>query len=232
VGKYLGLTISREDREISLCEPSRGFCANYSKNSRYNCFTFLPLALFHYFKLFFNIYFLTMTLSQFIPAFDCGYKLTFLAPLLCVSLFYLCKEAWDDSKRRAGDKLTNNLEYEIISEQTTEKAMWKDLKVGTILKLKQNDVVPADVILLARQTNEDEVYIRTDQLDGETDSKQRIPVFEDLDEMNEALEHAQIWADKPERHIHSFNGRIDLGKSHKRELNLQNTMWMNTVLAS
>jgi magnesium-transporting ATPase (P-type) len=44
----------------------------------------------------------------------------------------------------------------------TETVQWKDLRVGTIIKLNKNNVVPADCILLARETPEDEVYIRTD----------------------------------------------------------------------
>ena len=74
--------------------------------------------------------------------------------------------------------------------------------------MKQNDLVPADCILLARDIPDDEVFIRTDQLDGETDSKQRIPVFNHLEEMNEALANAEIWADRPMQHIHSFNGQL------------------------
>ena len=43
----------------------------------------------------------------------------------------------------------------------------------------------------------------------------------------------QIWADRPMRHIHNFNGRVDfIINNEHRELNIENTMWMNTVLGS
>jgi magnesium-transporting ATPase (P-type) len=82
--------------------------------------------------------------------------------MVCVTVFYLSKELWDDLKRRKGDKVTNNLEYELVFTQNEAKVQWRDLKVGTIIKLNQNDVVPADLVLLARQSPSDEVYIRTD----------------------------------------------------------------------
>ena len=38
---------------------------------------------------------------------------------------------------------------------------WSELKVGDVVRLRQADVVPADLILLAREDAQDEVYIRT-----------------------------------------------------------------------
>lgn len=46
-------------------------------------------------------------------------------------------------------------------------------KVGDIIKIKQNDRVPADCILLYTTEKNGTVFIRTDQLDGETDWKLR-----------------------------------------------------------
>jgi phospholipid-translocating ATPase len=45
--------------------------------------------------------------------------------------------------------------------------------VGDIIKINQNDRVPADVVLLYTTEKSGSVFIRTDQLDGETDWKLR-----------------------------------------------------------
>jgi len=42
------------------------------RNQKYNLFTFFPLVLYEQFKFFFNLYFLLVALSQFIPALKIG----------------------------------------------------------------------------------------------------------------------------------------------------------------
>lgn len=47
------------------------------------------------------------------------------------------------------------------------------IKVGDIIKVYQNERIPADMILLQTTEKSGSVFIRTDQLDGETDWKLR-----------------------------------------------------------
>ena len=47
------------------------------------------------------------------------------------------------------------------------------LKVGDIIQLNENSRIPADCILLRTSEKQGTVFIRTDQLDGETDWKPR-----------------------------------------------------------
>ena len=48
------------------------FAANIVRNQKYNVFTFLPIVFYEQFKFFFNLYFLLVALSQFIPALRIG----------------------------------------------------------------------------------------------------------------------------------------------------------------
>jgi phospholipid-translocating ATPase len=48
-----------------------------------------------------------------------------------------------------------------------------NLKVGDIIKINQNERFPTDCILLHTTEKNGTVFIRTDQLDGETDWKLR-----------------------------------------------------------
>ena len=45
---------------------------NIVKNQKYNLVTFLPLVLYQQFKFFYNLYFLLVALSQFVPALRIG----------------------------------------------------------------------------------------------------------------------------------------------------------------
>lgn len=48
------------------------FPPNIVRNQKYNAFTFLPIVFYEQFKFFFNLYFLLVALSQFIPALKIG----------------------------------------------------------------------------------------------------------------------------------------------------------------
>lgn len=48
-----------------------------------------------------------------------------------------------------------------------------NMRVGDIIKILHNERVPADILLLFTSEKSGSVFIRTDQLDGETDWKLR-----------------------------------------------------------
>ena len=48
------------------------FPPNTVRNQKYNAFTFLPIVFYEQFKFFFNLYFLLVALSQFVPALKIG----------------------------------------------------------------------------------------------------------------------------------------------------------------
>lgn len=56
--------------------------ANVIRNQKYNPITFLPVILYEQFKFFFNMYFLLVALSQFIPALQIGMFPSFILFLL------------------------------------------------------------------------------------------------------------------------------------------------------
>jgi len=97
--------------------------------------------------------------------------------------------------------------------------------------------VPADMVLLSTSEKSGTCFIRTDQLDGETDWKLRVAVTttQSLDNPADILKiHSQIYAEKPQLRIHAFEGvfiRND-GEKNQEPLSIENTLWANTVLAS
>lgn len=69
--------------------------------------------------------------------------------------------------------------------------------------------MPADLVLLRTSENSGTVFVRTDQLDGETDWKLRlaVPATQKLANDHQLFEiSASIYAEKPQKDIHSFIG--------------------------
>ena len=80
------------------------------------------------------------------------------------------------------------------------------------------------------------MFIRTDQLDGETDWKLRKPVSSTqahvVSKKNLRLLSGSIEAAQPNKHIYEFIGHYESENGTKEPLDLENTMWANTVLCS
>lgn len=86
----------------------------------------------------------------------------------------LLKEAFDDFSRMRKDKELNNKKYEKLkSDGSFVKTHAANIKVGDIIKIYQNERIPADLVLLQTTEKSGSIFIRTDQLDGETDWKLR-----------------------------------------------------------
>ena len=103
------------------------------------------------------------------------------------------KEAYDDYKRHLRDREANSQRYLVLehptSQSTPEDAYLNthantrsvpssSLRVGDLVLLEKNQRVPADLVLLRTSESSGTCFIRTDQLDGETDWKLRVAVPE------------------------------------------------------
>lgn len=82
----------------------------------------------------------------------------------------------------------------------------------------KDERVPADLVLLRTSESSGAVFVRTDQLDGETDWKLKlaVPATQKLSTDHQLFEiSASIYAEKPQKDIHSFIGtfsRVSWGK--------------------
>ncbi|KAK9466771.1 hypothetical protein V1512DRAFT_165962 [Lipomyces arxii] len=205
------------------------FPSNAISNAKYNPVTFVPLILYEQFKFFINLYFLIVALSQIVPSLRIGYLSSYVLPLAFVLFVTMSKEALDDIARRRRDAEANKEGYEIVGKVDPVRS--RDLKVGDLVFIKKDQRVPADMILLQSSEASGETFIRTDQLDGETDWKLRIasPLTQPVPE--DRLSSVQVTATAPSKSIHTFLGRISLDSSNL-SLSIDNTLWANTVLAS
>lgn len=126
-----------------------------------------------------------------------GFLSTYVVPLAFVLIVTMGKEAHDDYKRNQRDKEANSARYLILEPsasptlqsrgQNDEEERLNDgphtrsvpsskLRVGDLVCLEKNQRVPADMVLLRTSDRSGTCFIRTDQLDGETDWKLKVAV--------------------------------------------------------
>ena len=72
---------------------------NVVRNQKYRAATFVFAVLYEQFRYFFNLYFLLVALSQFVPELQVGFLFTYIAPLAFVLGVTLTKEGYDDYQR-------------------------------------------------------------------------------------------------------------------------------------
>lgn len=210
---------------------------NVIRNQKYSALTLVPVVLFQQFCFFSNLFFLAISLSQLIPDLKVGFMFTYVAPLVIVLAITILKEAVDDFKRYSRDKETNNTEYEKVTPSGVITITSAEIKVGDILRVHSNQRIPSDMVFLKTNDKTGEIFIRTDQLDGETDWKHRKPIAYTQNlpdgDYNSLLDPSlSIQVDAPHKDIYSFLGTFTNENGSQEPLNLDNTLWANTVLAS
>lgn len=312
---------SKPPREVLVAQPQRSkYPPNIVSNAKYTPWSFLPRTLYNEFSFFFNIYFLLVALSQIIPVLRIGYMSSYIAPLVFVISISLGKEALDDIGRRRRDAEANSEQFSVLSlDQSVNRRIVtapgssgsdnehvlevtkrsRDLKVGDILKVRKNQRLPADVVILksvaSDSTHDDstvetstelidsnqqlsvpsveaepsstatssdkdsspaDTFIRTDQLDGETDWKLRLPSPLSQSLPTHELSRLKVTASAPDQKVNEFVGAIELeppsgfydehvdksqsgredtdgeSQNNSAPLSIDNTAWANTVLAS
>lgn len=83
------------------------------------------------------------------------------------------------------------------------------MKVGDIIKVKHGERIPADLILLYTTEKSGSVFIKTDQLDGETDWKLRkaISITQNIHPCESMIKlDGYIMANPPNDLIYDFKG--------------------------
>ncbi|VUZ54282.1 unnamed protein product [Hymenolepis diminuta] len=195
-----------------------------------------------------------MACSQFIEPLRVGYLYTYWAPLGFVIIVTMLREAVDDIRRWCRDREVNNTLYTKIIRMGQTTLTSAKIQVGDIIILHKNQRVPADMVLLWTSEPNGSCFIRTDQLDGETDWKLRtaIPVTQQIVHESGRPEslfdiQAQIYAEAPNMRIHNFEGtfaRTDIigggdsggtsndSMENEASLSVDQTLWSNTVLAT
>lgn len=196
-------------RRINSAAPDRK-SDNKIRNTKYTFVTFFPLVLFQQFHSFSSLYFFCIMIAQLSPKLAISSFASSFFPWLFVLVLALFNEGLDDYKRHQRDKESNSGLYRIWRHGAYVAVPSANIKTGDVILVEKGDRVPADCILLKVDDASGELFIRTDQLDGETDWKRRITHPETQGCGAAALESLAATAELPHKGIYSFTGTLDV----------------------
>ncbi|CAF1013806.1 unnamed protein product [Adineta steineri] len=183
---------------------------NRIKTTRYNIFTFLPKNIFEQFRRFANIYFAILIGLNWIPIINAISKTVAFIPLTVILTITAIKDLVEDLKRWRSDSNINKQMTEIYDKtsKTFVQCKWQDLSVGNVIRVRTDQTVPADILLLSSASKESTCYLDTAAIDGETNLKQKsIPsCFLNLTKPEETS--FELQCDPPNDDIYHFCGRI------------------------
>ncbi|WWC62655.1 uncharacterized protein I303_105252 [Kwoniella dejecticola CBS 10117] len=133
-----------------------------------------------------------------------------------------------------------------------ERTLWKKLEVGDLVLLRDNEQVPADIIVLSTSNPDNLCFVETKNLDGETNLKIRRPLKATSSiQSEEDLQHARFIIDSepPHANLYTYNGVLrytpadPYGKAEEqaegitinelllRGCSLRNTKWVIGMVA-
>ncbi|XP_051929664.1 phospholipid-transporting ATPase VA isoform X2 [Hippocampus zosterae] len=209
-----------------LCEeddnnPNRQYADNKIKTTKYTVLSFLPKNLFEQFHRFANVYFVFIALLNFVPVVNAFQPELALAPVVFILSVTAIKDLWEDYRRHRSDKEINHMDCLVYSrtERRYVEKFWKEVHVGDFIRLRCNEILPADVLLLSSSDPDRLCHIETATLDGETNLKQRQVVrsFFDLDcDFDPSKYDSVIECEKPNNDLNRFRGYI-IHRSGRRD---------------
>lgn len=193
---------------------------NYVRTSKYTLLSFIPRNLFEQFQRVANIYFLLQIVIMSIPKITALSPVATAVPLICVLAATGVKDAVDDIKRHKSDDEVNNRKAKVLRDQgeTTathekrEEERWMKIQVGDVLRVDNNDQIPADIVILTTSEENGLCYIDTAELDGETNLKCRQPLPEtaelgdDEDQLSKIK--MEMSCEPPNNRLDKFKGKL------------------------
>ena len=175
------------------------FIRNQINSSKYSILSFFPKQLYNQFTKVANLYFLLVSGLQLLPGISPTGKYTTILPLSFFVSLTMLREAFDDHRRHLQDLEENNKQAEIFNnEGSLESVSWQDLCVGDLVKVRNTELVPADLLIISSEESNNICYTETSCLDGETSLKRRYAIS--------TAPIGVIECEKPNHNMYSLNG--------------------------
>jgi phospholipid-translocating ATPase len=114
------------------------------------------------------------------------------------------------------------------------RKQWEDLHVGDVVKIMNNESLPADVLICASSDPEGVAFVETKNLDGETNLKSRnaVPALSHLRTARDCADKENafhIECGKPDENMFRLTAAV-VSKGKKYPVELQMTLLRGTVL--
>ena len=154
---------------IPIYEEGEDYGSNKVITSTYTWWNFVPMNLFEQFSNVANLYFLGIGILQMIDSISTtnGQPSIYQA-LLFIVLVSASRAASEDYGKHKEDALRNNKLYTIVSPDGLTQIRSGDIKVGHIVQVKKDEMIPADMIILGSSNSKGHCFIDKANLNGET----------------------------------------------------------------
>ena len=140
--------------------------------------------------------------------------------LACVLAVSAVKALWEDAKRHRDDWATNARPTRVMcGDGAFRQVPWRSVRVGDVVMARDDEELPADLLLLHSSLGAGVCYVQTTNLDGETNLKIRSPValagtpaahLAPATASDVVRLAAHIVCEQPNANLHRFKGRIDV----------------------
>ena len=155
----------------------------------------------------------------------------------------------EELKRYRNDFETNNTKTKIYKNNKFRSIEWSNIKIGNLIKVKKNEIIPADLFVVCSSNKNGTFYLQTANLDGESNLKEREVlmniqrifykkqnknenylenIFEGYD--NKGEENCYIEVDQPNKNIYLINGKIVFNNKDKYYFDIKNTAIRGAIL--
>lgn len=188
---------------------------NRIRNTKYSILSFI--FVFMLIKMQFQnsssiFFFFIMVVQLCSPEYQVTSVYSSVVPWLVIFVITVTREALDNYFRYRRDMEINKSVYKIFKNKKFLTVESQEIKVGDIILIEKNQRVPADCLLLKSEDSTGEIFIRTDQLDGETDWKRRNTLPETQQCDIESILDLTVEIENPSKDIYSFTGNLKFNK--------------------
>lgn len=221
----------------------RKFLSNKVSRAKYSPVMFIPKFLFEQFHRYANLFFLLIALLQQIPNVSPTGQYTTAVPFLLILCVSAAKEIFEDIKRRRSDDEINKRKVFVLRDREWTETQWQCIVVGDVVRVVDQQPLPADLLLLSSSEPQGMCYIETSNLDGETNLKirQGIPYTAHLVTKDDVLSlGGHLECEHPHPNLYEYIGTIysDQAESYPvgadqlllRGAVLKNTKWVFGVV--
>ena len=172
-----------------------------------------------------------------------------LFPFITVIGIGLIMDLIEELKRYRNDLLTNKTKTKIYKNQKFINIEWSEIKVGNLIKVKRNEIIPADLFVICSSNKDNSFFLQTSNLDGESNLKQREVLKSTqklfykmknkeenyLEKMLKGFEengeeNCYIEVEQPNKNIYKINGNFIFNKNNKNYFDVKNTAIRGSIL--
>ncbi|TMW63660.1 hypothetical protein Poli38472_002601 [Pythium oligandrum] len=245
VGGVAPILSETGSRVVYVNNPGKnlGFCDNKVITAKYTKLNFLPRFMYARLSQVANFYFLLVGAGQIIPAISSTQGLPYQWMVLLIVLSVdAVFAAIEDNARHHADKKMNARTTRVFDANEPScfrEIIWRDVSVGSILKVCNYEAVPADLLLLAVSEPDAEApvgicFVETKSLDGETNLKVRQALSCTFSQLSDprSLGHlpGRVIFEQPNHDVNNFSGRFEPHQGHTIPIDLKNIALRGSVI--